>query len=151
MSGVQVHWPRGRIDDYGGKVKVYRLTKHWRLSRAEENRLADFLILDMVRNHEMYDLGRAVLSATHWLKWLLDPDPTKIFCSALVALALMRLKRFPIGNPAHYPPSVLLKVVRRCGIYEPVAGCHHAAHFTYNPVGISVCCPCRAAGYQRYG
>jgi hypothetical protein len=118
-AGVQFHDPRTRIDSYDGDVYLHRLSDGWKLDQHEIEWLQGWFYH---RRKQVYDVRRALLSATHVLKWtslLPYPDAGSVFCSMLCAAALMRLHRLPLDNPNVYNPASLIRELRRCGIYGP--------------------------------
>lgn len=119
VVGVQVHRPCERIEDYGGRCKVYRLAPMWKLTSAESDRLTASL-MGFVEARDRYDYGRALLSATKVIKWLNYPDEGSQFCSELCAGVLMRIGRLPVSNPAGYNPGSLCRELRRTGVAGPV-------------------------------
>lgn len=108
IRGVQFNDPTARIDAYSGRVYLARLTHDERLNKGEELRLTRYL-------HRMkglpYDMKSALFAGTKIIKYLFEPDSKALFCSELVAMALMNVDRLERDtNPSTYTPA---KLVRR--------------------------------------
>ena len=125
VAGAQAHWPHQRIEDYaaaGGRVDVYRINRLIRLG-LDADRLAQLLIEGFVRRSLAYDMRGAILSGT-WYRYFRhlaarfsQADLETLFCSEMVAFALMACGAMNWDNPAKYTPGRLLRYLRRCGIY----------------------------------
>ena len=128
VSGVQVHHPAERIEDYlrsGGRVDVYRLTDINRFGKGESQLLSKILLDYFVRPALPYDYAGAALSGTRvfqWTRWFPAADLQSLFCSELVAAVLMRLNRLNHDNPTRFHPGRLLRELVRTGKYRRVAG-----------------------------
>ncbi len=126
VSGVQVHRPLLRIEDYiraGGRVDIYRLSEIQQLSSAESRLLTRILIDHFARRAVSYDIGGAMLSGTRVFQ-LTRCFPAasldELFCSELVAAVLMRLGRMNHANPTRFHPGRLLRELVRQGTYRRV-------------------------------
>lgn len=119
-SGAQAHWLPSRISDYDGRVAVYRLRHHWRLSTHESQLMTDLLVNDFVSPSATYDLKSAIISGcvVKWSHLLPYPDDGSVFCSELCAIAYMRLGRMRLGDAERYNPASLVRSLRRCGVVE---------------------------------
>lgn len=118
VSGVQAHDPFERLKTYPGKAVRMRLLSGWELDERETYALRDFLVALV---DEPYDLRGALISGTRLFKWtalMPYPDLDSLFCSELCAAALMRLFRMPIENPSVYNPAMLMRKLRRWGVYS---------------------------------
>ena len=122
-AGAQAHDPARRIQELqhtGGEVRQYRLTPIFQLDQRETCLLRRILIHHFVRAELPYDLRGAITSGTRLfrlLPWLVS-DVSTLFCSELIAAALMRLGRLPLTNPARYHPARLLRELVRNGTYQ---------------------------------
>lgn len=133
-NGVQAHWPRDRVGDYhrsGGHVDVYRLTAIDALNDSESRRLSSILIDQFIRPQRDYDVAGALISGTPVVR-LLDGLLLRrfrslhdVFCSELVAAALMRLCRLNRANPTRYSPAKLLRQIVNQGTYRYVGTLIH--------------------------
>ena len=124
VSGVQGHYPETRINDYladGGHVDVWRLNPFWNLSEEESGELTTVLFRDFVNRHSRYDMRGAITSGTRFLckllSWL-ETDLETVFCSELIAFALMRLHRMPLSNATQYSPARLLRRLYALNVYD---------------------------------
>ena len=123
-SGVQVHLPEARIDDYvsaGGRVDLYRLSPVDRLSHDESNLLTRVLIKHFIGRMVGYDTGGALLSGTRLFKrtrLLPQADLNELFCSELAAKVFMRLGRLNRDNPTRYNPANLFRQLVREGTIQ---------------------------------
>jgi hypothetical protein len=120
-SGVQAHAIQTRIDDYtseGGSVSVYRLASWSVLDRRDEERLR-CVLMDFLARRVGYDVLGA-WGSVHRFSRHVDADTQKVFCSELVALALMEVGRLPRRNPAIFHPNKLIRSLVKMGIYRPV-------------------------------
>lgn len=123
VSGVQAHYPETRINDYhvaGGRVDVWRPTSYWALSDVERAKLWQILSTHFSDRQTYYDLRGALTSGSRFLctvlSWL-ETDMERVFCSELVAAALMRLCRLPLANATRYNPARLLRALARLNVY----------------------------------
>lgn len=104
-EGVQAVYLSQRIATYQGAVWIARGKRP--LERAEEERLARVLYELRQRPYERsyWTLARAALP--NWLGGN-GPDPSSLFCSELVAIALQAVGRLPMSPPADaYAPHEL--------------------------------------------
>lgn len=116
VSGVQAQNIEDRVKQYrGGSVKYYPLHSHLNLNETESTKMSNFLISQIGKE---YDKKAAVLSASHILKYFPNPDLDTIFCSALVARALMISGRMPWANPETYSPASLLRTLKKSAILK---------------------------------
>lgn len=120
--GPQCHWPADRISDYtqrGGKVVVYRLSRHDALSSPESYRLQS-MFLDMMAEDQDYDMRGAATAGLRGTRWLLDQfgkHNRDVYCSDAIAYTLIRLGRLADGNSNKYTPGRLLRVLVRNARY----------------------------------
>jgi hypothetical protein len=120
-DGVQLQRPLERIGDYGGACEVWRLVPMESLSGGESRLLTRIVMDYYIRDGKVgYDLLRASISGTRWLRLLDHPDPLKAFCSQLCYALLARVGRLPKDDPARYNPARLLRAMRRVGIARRV-------------------------------
>lgn len=120
-DGVQVQRPLERIGDYGGACEVWRLAPMWSLSTWEADLLSRIVLDYYIRDGKVgYDMLRATLSGTRWLRLFDNPDPYKAFCSELCYALLARANRLPQDDPARYNPARLIRTMIRCGIARRV-------------------------------
>lgn len=124
VSGVQAHYPEERINDYhaaGGHVDCWRINDYWRLSSREELFLWEVVAKHFEDDQIAYDLRGAITSGTRLLCKIvsfLETDLERLFCSELIAAALMRLNRMPIANATRYNPARLLRQLARSNVYQ---------------------------------
>lgn len=124
VSGVQAHYPETRINDYvvnEGRVDVWRLNAYWELSTAENTVLWQLLARHLGDQETLYDMRGAITSGTRLLckilTWL-ETDLERVFCSELIAAALMRLHRMPLANATRYNPGRLLRQLYSLNVYQ---------------------------------
>jgi len=120
-SGAQVHSIDDRIEDYtaeGGAVEVYRLNSWSMLEKRDEERLR-VVLMDFLARRVGYDVLGA-WGSVHRFSRHVDADAQKVFCSELVALALMELNKLPRRNPATFHPNKLIRSLLRMGVYRHV-------------------------------
>ena len=111
VDGVQVHDPAQRIQSYAGRV--IRLGLVVPKDGDASHELTQYA-LGFVG--EPYDLPAALMSGTHWTKFLRCvpyPDLASVFCSALCAHLLMFANRLNWSDPNYYNPANLVRAVRR--------------------------------------
>ncbi|TWT43048.1 hypothetical protein KOR42_45080 [Thalassoglobus neptunius] len=126
-QGAQVQHIHERIDDYtaaGGSVDVYRLVGIHALDAREAARLEFDLVESFVHKFQAtYDMRGALISAAktyHLLNWMPKADQQHLFCSELIAAALMRIGLLNQANPAWYNPGRLIHELLRLGKYERI-------------------------------
>lgn len=120
ISGVQVHAPRTRVDQYPGKVWRLRLTES--LNSEERGRLWGMLYHELGKP---YDAERAALLAGRRFVYDfqgLAPTPGSRFCSELASAALKHVNRIvPRGaDPESYSPNSLALAALHSGEVWPV-------------------------------
>lgn len=122
-SGIQVHRPVDRIDDYlnqGGRIDVYRLTQIDRVHSCETSKLTE-VCWDLIYANASYDLGHALISGTRVFKYsrlLPGADLEQLFCSELCAAILQAMGRMNRIDPGVYNPACLLRTLIRQGTYR---------------------------------
>lgn len=118
VDGVQANRLSDRLATYPGKVVAYHLHEDISLDALSDIRLMRFLDSQLGKN---YDYTAAALSASHLLKLRWNtPDLDTIFCSALVARALMIINRCNWSNPEWYSPAALINEIRKSAVYRKV-------------------------------
>ncbi len=118
IDGVQAHCLASRVASYKGAVHAYHLHPSLELSPLETMKLDGYLKSMLGKT---YDTKAAVFSATHLLKYRFKhPDLDTIFCSALVARALMLLNRMNWSNPEWFSPSGLVHELRKDAICHKI-------------------------------
>jgi hypothetical protein len=124
VSGAQAHYPEQRIGDYltaGGRVDVWRLNPFWAFSDGESAEITQLLCRYFVGRHLRYDMRGAITSGTRVLckvlSWL-ETDLETVFCSELLAFALMRLHRLPLDNATQFSPARLLRRLYALNVYD---------------------------------
>lgn len=122
VRGAQCHVPVDRISDYtqrGGRVVIYRLSRHDSLAPHEASRLQSMLLDMMVEEYD-YDLRGAATAGLRGTRWLLNQfgkHNRDLYCSDKIAYLLMRLGRLTPGNSNKYTPGRLLRVLVRNAVY----------------------------------
>jgi hypothetical protein len=116
IRGVQFNDPTERISAYSGEVFLARLTQDEKLNKGEQLRLTRYL-------HRLegraYDKKGAFFAGTKVIKYLFDPDSESLFCSELVAMALMIVDRLGREqNPSTYTPAKLVRRLVSGGAFE---------------------------------
>lgn len=104
---------------------MYRLVPSWRLDKSECE-LLERMLLDFATRAIGYDMGGALLSGTRllkWSRWMPGADLEQLFCSEMIAAALMRCHRLPQDNPTRYSPALLMRRLVKLGVYE-----HHKTY-----------------------
>ena len=116
-TGVQVHRIMERIKAYPGSIRSINLVPSWKITTSERRLLTEFLLH---HHREGYDYRNAGLSGTRVYKLLrhVYPNPQAVFCSEFIALALQRIGRMCITNPAVYNPANLVRSLRASGVYS---------------------------------
>lgn len=116
IKGVQAHDPNQRINDYDGRVWLYRLWPQWKLTVAESNALSTYLLRMIGVPYGELDAAEA---GGNILKWLLPKHTTWdiTFCSKLWCGALERINRNEIKNCAKVHPGGLLRGLVDVGVY----------------------------------
>lgn len=102
VSGVQCHDPYREIREYDGSV--WHLELRDPLKRWQQDRLG-FLLESYLGTD--YDLPGALTAGTTWLKRLMDPDASTLFCDEYVAMALIDLHIVDGFNPSTITPAWL--------------------------------------------
>lgn len=116
IRGVQFNEPNRRIAAYSGRVYLARLAERERLTAQESDRLTGYL--HSLRGIE-YDMRSALLAGTTWIKYLFEPDAKSLFCSELIAMALMDIRRLDRDvNPSTYTPASLVRRLVNGGMYQ---------------------------------
>lgn len=120
ISGVQVHAPQTRVDQYPGKVWRLRLTES--LNSEERGRLWSMLYHELGKP---YDAERAALLAGRRFVYDfhgLAPTPGSRFCSELASAALKHVNRVvPRGaDPESYSPNSLALAALHSGEAWPI-------------------------------
>lgn len=119
VDGVQVQYPGLRIQDYNGRAKLVRLSKHRTLLSDEVCKLTNHLHTWL---GTPYDFRGALWSGTRVLKyvpWLPHNDLGSVFCSELIATALQRLSLLCVWNAGLFNPASLVNTLVRSGVYLP--------------------------------
>lgn len=120
VEGVQVHRPHERVEDYGGRVEVWRPVPVWAWKAEQAAEVAQIVGYYTGAEAQHYDFLRATLSATTWFKRCFYPDAGSKFCSELIAMVLQRICWPVTGNPAYYTPGGLVRQLRRLGLVRKV-------------------------------
>lgn len=116
LRGVQYNDPTNRIDAYSGRVYLSRLIPDERLELAEQAKLTRYL---HSLEGRQYDMKGALFAGTKIIKYLFEPDAKSLFCSELVAMALMNVDRLERDtNPSTYTPAKLARRLVAGGAYE---------------------------------
>ncbi|MCW5569209.1 MAG: hypothetical protein KIS84_13400 [Dokdonella sp.] len=118
IRGVQVNDPWQRIEGYSGRVYLGRFPERGRLTRRQSLKLAEYLGM---MGTTSYDMFGALLAGTTWIKRIFAPDATSLFCSELVAMALMDCDVLPrTFNASTATPAWLARHLVSVGICEPL-------------------------------
>lgn len=126
VSGVQVHHPWDRIDEYtsrGGWVDVYR---HHPAYEIDSEKLTDLVERFLLSRAIPYDPVTAALSAPLWawhLRFAPDEDLESLFCSEAIAFIEKQFGHLT-GNAGTYNPG---RLVRRL-TFDGVVKFHHRFH-----------------------
>jgi hypothetical protein len=110
-NGMQAHPPREWLESVEGHVWVASLPKYYMATEDESHELTDFLV-------EHIDSGydpRGAIDAG--LGWRRGCDLSTLFCSEIVAQALMVAEVIERDNASAITPAALIKEVVRRGIY----------------------------------
>lgn len=121
ISGVQVHRPEDRIQDYRGKVAVYRLVPPF--LPQEEQYLWRYIQPFLGKGYDRSTVllaGTKVLRFSRLLPGAWGADLNELFCSELTAAILMQMNKMNWDNPTRYSPARLLRTVVRNGTYTRV-------------------------------
>lgn len=113
VTGVQIHHPLDRMEDYGGRVLLYPLSPIWRLSQPESQLLTKIAVDHFLTPNVGYQTGRAILSGSRLATLLqLVPAPrlqAATFCSELISALYQRLNRTRSRNPGYVNPARLIR------------------------------------------
>ena len=114
VNGVQCHDPYREIAEYDGCV--------WLLKMREPLRPLQVKLLEALLEHRLgtnYDLPGALIAGTTWVKRLMDPDASTLFCDEFVAMTLIDMHIVSGFNPSTITPAWLAWKLVNDFKYEP--------------------------------
>jgi hypothetical protein len=110
-EGMQAHNPHDWVASTSGAIWVSSLPKYYGLEERESHALTDFLVDHIDRG---YDPRGAIQAGARWAD---DSDLSTVFCSEIVAQALMVADVIERDNASKLTPVDLIKSVVSKGIY----------------------------------
>lgn len=114
-NGMQAHNIDERIEQYGGKVWHYPLSRA--LRPLESRRLTAFLFKHLGRNYDAIGAIRAGGVGFSWLESRLrQEDLSSLFCSEYCAGAHKHIDILDTHSASRWSPNLLTRVERRRGI-----------------------------------
>lgn len=114
VNGVQCHDPYREIAEYDGRVWLLRMRQPL---KGLQGRLLTALLEQ--RLGTSYDMTGALTAGTTWVKRLMDPDASTLFCDEFVAMVLMDLHVIGGFNPSTITPAWLAWYLVDTFKYEP--------------------------------
>ncbi|MGD9644292.1 MAG: hypothetical protein AB7U73_01180 [Pirellulales bacterium] len=113
VSGVQAHLPTRLVASYPGYVFRARINWASKVQWTEHQLLSDFLQQFVGQPYDYLDAVRSATGRSHL------PSLKSLFCSEVVAAALVRIGRLPADQaPDRYTPAKLMKRLVYNGIYD---------------------------------
>jgi hypothetical protein len=111
-NGMQAHPPRDWLKAAQGHVWAASLRTPYALKEGESHELTDFLLDSIDRG---YDPRGAFDAGLHWSRGC---DLSTVFCSEIVAQALMVADVIERSDPSAITPAALIKNVVHAAIYD---------------------------------